>query len=126
MRRNSDDPFDDIFREIQRMMNDVMGMQGEPMEFGDNMSTDTHVDIHEYDEEILVIADLPGVEKSAIDLQCDGRTLAISATGENRRYEERVRLPSPVDETSATARYNNGILEVTLERLDDSAQISIE
>ena len=126
MRRNSDDPFDDIFREIQRMMNDVMGAQGNPMDVGDDVRTDTHIDIHEYDEEVLVIADIPGVDKSAIDLQCDGRTLAISASGENRRYEERVRLPSLVDETTATARYNNGILEVTLERLDDSAQISIE
>ncbi|SIQ74593.1 HSP20 family protein [Haladaptatus litoreus] len=130
MRRDDrDDPFDDLFREIERMMNDMMGgnvdMQvdtGTPAGFGG----DTHVDIHEDDEHVRVIADLPGVEKEDINLKCDGETMTISAVSDHREYDERISLPARVDERSAKATYNNGVLEVTLEKTDESANISVE
>jgi len=74
---------------------------------------------------VRVVADLPGIEKDAIDLTCDGRRLTIDAAGDRREFEERVDLPSPVDERSATASYNNGILEVVFERSDASADIDL-
>lgn len=122
MRRDPDDPFDDLFREIERLMSDVMGARGD---VDVDAGTDTHVDVHEYDDRLTVIADLPGVEKEDIDVTCDGRTLAIRATGETARYAERVRLPAAVDETSASATYNNGVLEVQFARADDSADIDV-
>ncbi len=125
MRRDPDDPFDDIFRELERMMNDMMGSGGSSFD-ADDMTSDTHVDIHEYDEEIKVIADLPGVTKDDIDLQSDGEVLSIRATSDTRQYDERIRLPVRVDEHSATANYNNGVLEITFERLDGSANINVE
>jgi len=130
MRRDDrDDPFDDLFREIERVMNEMMGgefdMEVErngPTGFG----TETHVDIHETGEDVRVIADLPGVEKSDIDLQCDGETLTIGAASDHREYDERVRLPAQVDEHSATATYNNGVLEVSFEKSDESADIDVQ
>jgi HSP20 family protein len=122
MRRDPDDPFDDLFREIERLMSDVMGEAGT---VDVDPGSDTHVDVHEYDDRITVIADMPGVEKSDIDVTCDGRTLSIRASGASASYAERVRLPAPVDEQSASATYNNGVLEVQLERADDSADIDV-
>jgi len=122
MRRDPDDPFDDLFREIERLMSDVMG-QGGTVDV--DPGSDTHVDVHEYDDRIVVIADLPGVEKDTIDVTCDGRTLSIRADGDSTRYAERVRLPAAVDEQSASATYNNGVLEVRLARTDDSADIDV-
>lgn len=125
MKRDPDDPFDDIFREIERMMEDMMGVsrgRGMAEESGDNI----HVDIHEYDETVTVIADVPGLTKEDIDLQCDGRFLSIKASTETREYNERIQLPATVDEHSAEATYNNGVLEVTFDRADDSAQIDLE
>lgn len=129
MRRDDrDDPFDDLFREIERMMNDMMGgnvdMQVDtgPAGFG----ADTHVDIHEDDDLVRVIADLPGVEKNDINLKCDGETMTISAVSDHREYDERITLPARVDESSAKATYNNGVLEVTFEKTDESANISVE
>ncbi|WP_122090508.1 Hsp20/alpha crystallin family protein [Halalkalicoccus subterraneus] len=125
MRRDDrNDPFDDIFREIERMMNDVMGGGVEVNDAG--FGSDTHVDIHETDEEIRVIADLPGVEKEDIGLTCDGKALTISAANDRREYDERVTLPGQVDEHSARATYNNGILEVVLARADGSAAIDVD
>lgn len=123
MRRNPDDPFDDFFSEIERMMEEMMGFGRRTARVDE--TTDTHVDVHTYDDRVVVIADLPGVRKEDINLKCDGRTLSISATSDSRQYAEQLRLPAAVDETSATATYNNGILEVEFDRPVDSADIDI-
>ncbi len=131
-RDDRDDPFDDFFREIERMMNDMMGDQGEfhlETSIGGSESamgtSDLHVDVQESDDRIRVVADLPGVEKENIDLTCDGQTLTIDAEGLEREYHDRVRLPARVDEHSADASYNNGILEVAFERTEDSRSIDL-
>ncbi len=131
MRRNPDDPFDDLFRQLERFMDDVMGGGGFTVPGGpdgpDPAGADTHVDVHEYDDHVTVIADLPGAGKDDIDLACDGTVLTIRAESEHRRYDERVELPAAVDEESARAKYNNGVLEVRFERADGgSASIDIE
>ena len=132
MRRDDrDEPFEDLFREIERMMNEMMG--GAEVEFGSSVTTaengfgaDTHVDIHDVDDEIRVVADLPGVEKSGIELECDGQTLTISARSDRREYDERITLPRRVNEHTASATYNNGVLEVVFEPADQSSDIRLE
>ena len=126
--RDDDDPFEDIFSEIERLMEEMMGVDAEietstAVEAGG--PADTHADVHEYDDRLTVIADLPGGEKGDIDLQCDGRVVSIRATSGDRSYDERLRLPSRVDEHSAEATYNNGVLEVTFDREDESADIDV-
>lgn len=120
MRRDDrDDPFEDIFDEIERMMNQMAG--------GDaGFASETHVDVYEEDDQVRVVADLPGVEKGAIDLQCDGEVLTISAASDRREYDERIRLPVRVDEHSATATFKNGVLEVAFDAVEDSAEIDLE
>jgi HSP20 family protein len=128
-----DDPFDEFFEEIERMMDEMMagnaGFRFEhTSEAGGNADADrsaVHYDVHESDETVRVVADVPGVEKSDIDLKCDGRMLYLRAGGNGRDYSERVELPARVDEHSADATYNNGVLEVALERADNSTSIDI-
>lgn len=122
------DPFEDLFRELERMMNEMFGdtsnvRVGGPEDVG--FGSETHVDIQETGEEIRVIADLPGVTKDEITLQCDGRILTIAAEGPRREYDERIDLPARVNESAAEASYNNGILEVVLQRANDSADIDV-
>jgi HSP20 family protein len=117
-----DDPFGDIFDEIERMMNEMTGTVGD----GSGFTSETHVDVYEETEQIRLVADLPGVEKDGIELKCDGKALTISAASPHREYDERVRLPARVDEHSASASFNNGILEVTIDKLGDSAAIDVE
>jgi len=127
MRR--DDPFDDIFREIERMMEEMMhgtpegeaGLQGTA-----GFGHDTHVDVHETDEEVRVIADLPGVSKADIALKCDGEVLTISAPSDVREYDERVSRPARVDPESGSATYNNGVLEVIFYRIEEATDIDVE
>lgn len=129
MRRDDrDDPFDEFFRELERMMNDVMGPGGDVHveQGGTDYGADLHVDVQETDDLVRVVADVPGVDKEAIDLQCDGQVLTIRASGDHTDYAERLDLPARVDEHSATATYNNGVLEVSFERREDANDISLE
>ncbi|SDR26241.1 Hsp20/alpha crystallin family protein [Natronobacterium texcoconense] len=135
MRRDDrDEPFDDLFREIERMMNEMMNGADTNVNFDspgpsnseNGFGADTHVDIHDTDEKIRVIADLPGVEKDNIELECDGKSLTISASSDHRQYDERVDLPRRVNEHTASATYNNGVLEVVFEPAEQSSGISLE
>ena len=107
-----DDPFDDIFREFERMVNDLFGVDDEPSLDG---GKDARVDVQEFEDRVEVIADLPGVSADDVDLRCDGRILRVQAG----RYDQQVELPVIVDETSADASFNNGVLSVTFERAAD-------
>ena len=127
MRRDDrDDPFGDIFREIERMMEEMMG--GAPAFDGDQsgFSSETHVDVHETDDEIRVLADLPGVQKADISIQCDGDIVTIGAQSDLREYDERINLPARVDPRSGNASYNNGVLEVSFARVEASTNIDVE
>jgi len=74
------------------------------------------IDIIETDDEVQVIAEMPGVNKEDIDLNATEKSLEIKAEGENRRYHELVELPCEVIPDSAKARYNNGVLEVIFKK----------
>ena len=122
MRRDDrEDPFGDIFDEIERIM---QGMTGGMDDAG--FGSETHIDVYEEDDLVRLVADLPGIDKDELGLQCDGKTLTISAASDRREYDERVRLPVGVDEHSAEATFNNGVLNVTFDRADDTAAIDVE
>ncbi len=88
-------------------------------------------DIAESDKAYTVYAELPGVKKEDIQISIDGDQVAISAEtraekevkdGErvlrNERYSGKVyrafALGSAIDEDAASARYADGVLELTL------------
>jgi HSP20 family protein len=117
VRRNSDDdehPFDSTPDDIDQMLRTMAGD-----------ATD-RVDVHEYDDRISVVADIPGIEESDIDIQCDGRTLAIRISAASRPVVMRVDLPAYVDDQSVRTSYNNGVLEVTFDRGRDPANIGFQ
>jgi HSP20 family protein len=126
-----DDPFDEFINEIERMMNEMMGSDTNVHFEQPNTSStvetgpDVHMDIHEGNEEVRVVADIPGVNKDDIELKCDGRTLHLTAASDSREYREQVSLPTAVDEHSAQATYNNGVLEVVFDRDSESTSIDI-
>ena len=116
------------FEELERLF-DQMNENLRPFEAG---SGGVPVDVVDADGAFVVTADLPGYEKSDIDVRLSGDTLSIAAERETEHGEETaeyvrrerssqhvsrsVRLPEPVDEESTTAQYDNGVLTVTLEK----------
>ncbi|KYH42083.1 MAG: heat shock protein Hsp20 [Candidatus Bathyarchaeota archaeon B26-2] len=73
-------------------------------------------DVITTDDEVKVIAELPGVEKKDIKLHGTEDALTISVDTPQRKYHKKVELPVKVDPKKAKASYKNGVLEVTLQR----------
>jgi HSP20 family protein len=74
------------------------------------------VDVMERDKDIIVIAELPGVNKGDIDLELASDSLEIKVDGGGKKYYKAVKLPAAVEDDTTDASYNNGVLEVKLRR----------
>lgn len=100
-----------------------------------------YVDIIDREKDIVITADLPGVDKSDIRINVRDNTLEISAekkvARENEdegylrrergysRFYRAIRLPTPVDESRAGASFNNGVLEINLPKAEKRAGSNI-
>lgn len=118
------DPFDDLFRGFFVRPVDIAG--GTSAE-----SPEMRVDVKENPNGYQVHAELPGIRKEDIHVHIDGPVVSISAErkqekeikdGERvlrtERYFGKVsrsfQLGQEVDETTAVAKFNDGVLELTL------------
>jgi len=79
------------------------------------------VDTLEEEKEVVVVAELPGVEKDDINLHTTGDRLTISVNTPQRKYHKELSLPARVDYKSARASYKNGVLEVRLKKIGEKA-----
>jgi HSP20 family protein len=68
-------------------------------------------------EQVRVLVELPGVEKSDIKTTITEDTLIIKVEAAAHKYYKEVQLPSGVDPDSSKASYNNGVLEIVLRKL---------
>jgi HSP20 family protein len=73
----------------------------------------------EEEEEIVVVAEIPGCIKENIELKATESSLTIIACDEEdaRKYNTTVDLPTNINPDYAKARYRNGILEVKLQKV---------
>ena len=74
------------------------------------------VDVITEGNQIRVVAELPGVEKSDINLQCSENELTITVDTPQRKYHKKMELPVSIDPESPKASYKNGVLEIILKR----------
>ncbi|MDI9644194.1 MAG: Hsp20 family protein [Candidatus Verstraetearchaeota archaeon] len=72
------------------------------------------VDIIDGENEVRVVAELPGVEKEDIKLYATEKTLTIDVSSRERSYYKELELPVEVEPSNARSNYKNGILEVVL------------
>jgi HSP20 family molecular chaperone IbpA len=70
-------------------------------------------DLFDEDDHYVIVAEFPGLAESAVQWSIRDRdTVVIRATAEGRTYGKDIPLASPVDATTAVARYGNGVLEL--------------
>jgi len=95
------------------------------------------VDIYSTDTQIVVIADMPGVRKSDLDVALDRDELAIEGTAAGRKekesalpwgYYRRFKLKTAFNRDGINASLEGGILTVTLPKADSEQvrKISID
>lgn len=117
------DPFDDLFRGFFVRPVDFEGMP--------QQAPSIKMDVREQGDDYLVHAELPGVKKEDIHVTVDGSQISISAEirqeSETREGERLLRaeryfgkvsrsfqLGQEIDDSRAAAKFNDGILELTL------------
>ncbi|WP_410767377.1 Hsp20/alpha crystallin family protein [Haloferax sp. DFSO60] len=102
------------------------------------------VDLVEHDDHFIVAVDLPGFEREDVEVSVTDHMLRIDAKREREtedkdsqyiRHERRhkteqrsISLPDAVDPENVTARMKNGVLTVTLPKIetDEARSIDIE
>jgi len=72
------------------------------------------VDVFDEGNEVVVIAEIPGVEESDIQLEIKDDIMVLSARDEERQYRKEVLLPCAVVAETMKTSYRNGILEIRL------------
>lgn len=127
-------PFEDIDQLFDRFMERVyphgwhMGPHREwrdlPQLFGGQRP---NVDVIDRDDEVVVRAELPGVEKKDLEVSLGDTSLTIKAVSSYEKEESRemahgtfartIALPCEVDEAGASATFSNGVLELTMPKL---------
>jgi HSP20 family protein len=80
------------------------------------------VDVIEEDKAVVIVAELPGVERNDINLHAIEDHLTVSVNTPNRKYRKELTLPARVDPKSASASYKNGVLEVRLKKLETAVK----
>lgn len=99
------------------------------------------VDIIERDSDVVVRAEMPGIEKENIDISLVNNTLILRATshkeekeeeGEYHRqeisrssYQRSIMLPAEIDEQGGRATFKNGVLEITFGKKEMTKRSSI-
>ncbi|MBI2851924.1 MAG: Hsp20/alpha crystallin family protein [Chloroflexi bacterium] len=73
-------------------------------------------DIFDEERHIVVIAELPGVSEDKISIEIAGDILNIAASDVDRKYAKEILLPTRVKPASLKTAYQNGILEIRLEK----------
>jgi HSP20 family protein len=121
-----DDPFDRFLRDVERAVREGPVGRHRGGRDRSGFRSETHLDAQSDGEQVTIVGDLPGIEKADLQIRCDGEVVTISASGERRQYDERLTLPEAVDEHSGSARFNNGVLEMTFAVRDPAAEIDID
>ena len=84
------------------------------------------VDIVNTNGEIKVIIELPGVAKEDIKLSGTEDKLTISVEAPERKYFKEIEVPAKIDPKKAKTSYKNGVLEVTLPKIEEKQKPSGE
>jgi len=144
------DPFEEVMRlqsKIQRLLDEnpwvrqgAFGLRKDDQ--GRAIMTPA-MDVAETDQEMVIVFDLPGIDKELLQVEVKEQVLTVTGvrekTGENiyeeKGYQYRVRernfesfqrslkLPNNVDVTDVQAKYENGILTVRLPKIEEENQI---
>ena len=72
------------------------------------------------DKDIVFTIDMPGVAKKDIDISIEDHAIKVTAqNGGTRNYNYTRRFKPTVDESSAVATFKNGVLDITVMKVEE-------
>lgn len=100
------------------------------------------LDVLERDDEVVVKAEVPGVKKEDIHITISGNRMTLKGETKHEEKEEKgdyyrceisrgafsrtVTLPADVDDTKAKAEMKDGMIEITLPKIEQTKQSEIK
>jgi len=127
-------PWRPVFEDIEQELEEILGMPFLPRMWrrlpGNGMEWMPRIEMYEKDDKYVVKAELPGMKREDIDVSVVGDTMTIK--GERKAESEikkedyhccermygsfyrSIAMPSAVDVENIKAKYDNGMLEVTV------------
>jgi HSP20 family protein len=73
-------------------------------------------DVFDEKNEVVIIAEMPGIEENDIKIDLKGDILEISALGKSRTYRKELLLPVKVIKKNLRHKFTNGILEIKIKK----------
>jgi HSP20 family protein len=127
------------FERMDSLLPEMLRRFAQPLQLmGDvQLPSDIRIDISENEKEYLVSAEVPGAKKEDIRVSIDGNYVSIAAEIKKEQEDKHGRtlvketyhgsvsrgftLASDVDEKTAIAKFEDGVLRLTLPKRADSA-----
>jgi len=78
------------------------------------------VDVNTTDNEVKVVLEMPGVKKEDIKINAFDGSVEVIANNPQRKYLKTVELPQDADIETVKSTYNNGILEITFNKKENT------
>jgi HSP20 family protein len=121
-------PLSQLRSSFDALFNRIFGNWLTPFEGEEGSMRFWDFEMQEGDNEIVVMAEMPGFEPNELDVQINQNTLTIKAEhrveeGEERRfnsYRRTVTLPSGIDTDKVQGTYRNGVLELHMSRTKEA------
>ncbi|WP_275461088.1 Hsp20/alpha crystallin family protein [Streptomyces noursei] len=128
--------FDDLYERMGRLLESAGGTST----LGGRLHWAPLADLHETDQAYVIEAELPGVQRDAIDVEIDDRELRISGehkecaregvlrrtTRRTGQFEFRAALPVDVKTDEVTANLTDGVLTVTIPKVQAATPRHVE
>ena len=129
----------DPFEELRRMQERMSRLLEEFDRFAFEREITAPLDVIDEGDRFRIVVDLPGFNKEDINVYVENGDLVIKAERKEEKEEEgknfirkerkygevyrRVSLPSEVDIDKISARYNNGVLEIIIPKVEKEKKI---
>ena len=107
----------DLLNEIERIPSKSRPFMQKRKEIGS---------VEDRDTELVLSADLPGIEKEDIELKVDSHSIAFSAKTEERNYDYGQSFDFELDPEQVKATFVNGVLDVVVKKAEGTKGKTIE
>ena len=131
--------FFDPFEELRRMQERMSRLLEEFDRLAFERELAAPLDVIDEGDRFRVVVDLPGFNKEDISVYVENGDLVIKAERKEEKEEEgrsfvrrerrfgevyrRISLPSEVDVDRISAKYNNGVLEIVIPKLEKEKKV---
>ena len=119
---NLDDTFSELLDAWMDMLSISMpvSQMNDWVEMPSKVKKNNAMSYEDRDKDIVFTIDMPGVQKKDIDITIEEHSIKVTAQNEKgRNYNYTRRFKPTVDENSAVATFTNGVLDITVKKVEE-------